>query len=152
LPKGVFGILGECKSSEDGEAALVTAPGDNLSPAPRSRRLPTRSEAMTLLGMTAAIGSLFLPWDRLPPETAAFPAYYKGSPFLSGFQTTAHWPLTICAVVCGLALLWAPTANARLPLMFLQGLGGLLCLLIPLRQFVQSGFAPLPGVLVALIG
>jgi hypothetical protein len=132
----------------------VTASGDNPSSPATPRRLPTRADAATLLGMVLAIGSLYLPWKPipLPAEYAAFPTLYKGPSVVSGFQTYAHWPLTICAAGCGLSLLWRPTANTRLPLLFIQGLFGLICLLIPLSQWVQSNFAPLSGVLTAVGG
>ena len=130
---------------------MTVSDDDPASERPR-RRLPTRAEATTLVGMTGAIGSLFLPWERMSPpaETASFPAYYAGSSLLTGFQTFAHWPLTLSAAVCGLCLLWAPVAKIRLPLLYVQSIGGLVSLLIPLTQWMSSKFAPWPGVLIAL--
>ena len=132
----------------------MTASGDYVPGriVPRSR--PTRAEAAVLLGMTMSIVSLFLPWDRItvPQQIALFPTLYNGPSVLSGFQNAVHWPLSVCGILCGLTLVWSPIAKARLPLLFTQTLCGLVCLLIPLRQFVQSGYQPLSGVLVALVG
>ena len=133
----------------------MTASGDNLASNSKSRRLPTRAQGVTLLGMVLTIGSLFLAWERisLTPEQRMLPTYYSATNITNtGLQTAAHWPLTLCAIACGLSLLWTPAGNARLPLLFTQGLGGMFCLLIPLRQFVQSGYAPLPGVIVGMFG
>jgi len=132
----------------------VTASGDNPSSPVTPRRLPTRAETVTLLGMVLVIGSLFLPWERItvPPEVALFPTLYKGPSVITGFQTAAHWWLPFCAAGCGLSLLWSPTTTARLPLLFIQSLCGLICLLIPLTQWVTSKFTLLSGVLMALGG
>ena len=134
-------------------AIIVTASRYNPSVKKQPRRLPTRSETATLLGMVLAIGSLFLVWERVTPpkELAVLPPLYA-NPVRTGFQTNAHWPLTVCACICGLMLLWTPGQKSRLPLLFMQSLCGLLCLMIPLNQFRESGFAPLPGVIVGLFG
>jgi len=135
-------------------------PVDNLTPGLPSRRHATRAEGATLLGMLLVIGSLFLAWERqkaaqMVPLPGALYTDLSGMPkevVVTGFQTAAHWPLTLGAILCGAALLWSPDEKTRLPLAFLQGVCGLLCFVIALRAFAQGGFAPLPGVIVALIG
>ena len=113
-----------------------------------------------MVGMCLAIGSLFLAWERhsmerQTPIPGALFTNVTGVPTVvtvQGFHTSAHWPLTLGAICCGITLLWGIESKNRLPLAFVHGIGSVLCLLIPLRWLVQSGFAFLPGVLVALIG
>lgn len=110
--------------------------------------------------MCLTVGSLFLTWERLSPgrQTPLPGALYTNLADLpsvvmvQGFHTSAHWPLTVGAICCGMTLLWTPEGKNRIPLGFVHGFGGLLCLLIALRWWMQSGFAFLPGILVALLG
>jgi hypothetical protein len=133
--------------------SLPPLPDQNSSdqPAPL-RRFLTRAEAATLIGMVLIVFSLFLTWERIPLPSGGVPP--PGSALLvsggltrTGFATSARIPLTVCAVVCSLLLLWTPTARTRLPLAVVQGACGIACLVMALTRL-----ALLPGVLVGLVG
>src|SRR5579862_5482040 len=87
------------------------------------RRLLSRAEALTLVGMLLVVFSVFLVWQVIVPPiapsaefTAAF--VHKGVTVLRGPQ---WWILWGAAMLCPLLLLWIPTPQTRLPLAIAQG-------------------------------
>jgi hypothetical protein len=110
--------------------------------------------------MLAAIGSLYLAWERHEiPQHERMPipgAYYTNMAHLPGhydvigFHTTAHWPIALFALGCASSLLFRVSAANRSALSLVQGACSLLVFVIALHWFQMSGFAPLPGVLLAL--
>lgn len=133
---------------------LLLPPGHQQPPAEAQfRRLLTRAEAETLLGMLLTVFSLFLAWRRedLSMLLRGVPlsgAVYTNGLTHSGFAYAAiWWPLTIGATICGAALLWTPRRTTRLQIATVQGACGLACLMIALTHF-----ALLPGVLTAIVG
>lgn len=109
-------------------------------------------EVLTLLGMITVVFSLFLAWQRVDVSTLSavpLPAVYRSDLILTrnGFASSAMWPIIICGTVSGLLILFPNNAVTRLPLAVVQTLLGAACTIIPL-----SRFAPLPGVLVCLLG
>lgn len=107
-----------------------------------------RMEALTLIGMVTAIGSLFLPWARVPVASVLPLGALYAQPLVarSGFAVGVHWPLTLGALLCGACLLWTPDARNRAILTIAQIAGALTCLVLALTHF-----ASLPGPLVALV-
>ena len=129
-----------------------------LPPANRDsafRRLLTRAEAETLLGMLLVVCSLFLAWGRedLTPELKRLGL--SGAVFAGGlnpthggfFYPSVCWPLLGGALLCGVALLWSPEEKTRLPISAVHGACALACLLIALVHF-----ALLPGALLGILG
>lgn len=68
----------------------------------------------------------------------------------TGFQTSAHWPLTAFALTCGASLLFRVTAANRSALGAVQGVCSLLVFAVALQWYRHAEFAPLPGVLLAV--
>ncbi len=124
------------------------------------RRYPPRADLLTLAGMLAAIGSLYLAWERhdiQQHERMPIPgAYYTniehqpGHYDVIGFHTSAHWPMTIFALGCASALLFKVSTANRSALSLVQGACSLFVFVIALHWFQLSGFELLPGVLMAL--
>src|SRR5580658_8004297 len=112
--KGVSGGGVECR-------AVATA----------ERRYPPRADVVTLAGMLAAIGSLYLGWERHEiPQHERMPipgAYYTNMAHLPGhydvigFHTTAHWPIAVFALGCASSLLFRVSAANRSALSLVQG-------------------------------
>ncbi len=116
------------------------------------QRFLSRGEAATLIGMLAAIFSLFLPWEShvIPANMILpLPAVYSHPLSITyhGISTVIRWPITICSVGCGLMLLWTPDHSNRRLIGAGQGLMGAVCFLIALARFSM-----LSGVLVGLAG
>ncbi|HZT40800.1 MAG TPA: hypothetical protein VFA07_01355 [Chthonomonadaceae bacterium] len=131
-------------------------PANRPSPAETAfRRLLTRAEAETLLGMLLVVCSLFLAWGRenLTPELKRLGlsgAVFAGglSPTHSGFfYPSLCWPLLGGAILCGASLLWPPEGKTRVPVSAVHGACALACLLIALIHF-----ALLPGALLGVLG
>ena len=119
------------------------------------RRLLTRAEAATLAGMLLAVFSLLLVWERIElrqvaPANALF-ANFKPA-IHTGFHTGARNPILLGAFGSGALLLFSVTPHSRLPLLFAQGLCGLLVFVVALRWLSQANFAFLPGVVLGLLG
>lgn len=111
------------------------------------RRLLTRAEAVTLLGMILCIFSLFLPWP-VPFSGRALPAAIVINLTRTGAaMDEVRWPVTIGAILSGLLLAFTPSAAARIPLAFVQALCGLICFIIALMHFGIQ-----PGPLIELFG
>ncbi len=116
------------------------------------RQFLSRGEAATLLGMLAAIFSLFLPWERhTMPASMMLPisAVYVHdiSVTYSGINTTAHWPVMICGIGCSMMLLWTPNLKNRLTIGLGQGVLAGICLIMSFLHF-----AFLPGVILGCVG
>ena len=119
------------------------------------RRLLTRAEAETLLGMLLVVCSLFLAWGREDLTPALRRLGLSGAVFAGGlnpthsgfFYPSVCWPLLTGAILCGAALLWPPDGKTRLPVSVIQGACALACLLIALVHF-----ALLPGALLGVLG
>lgn len=111
-------------------------------------RVITRAESLTLVGMVTTIGSLFLPWTKVPVASLLPLGALYAQPLVarSGFAVGVHWPLTLGALLCGACLLWTPDGRHRTTLVFAQAAGALTCLVLALTRF-----ALLPGPLVALV-
>lgn len=62
-------------------------------------------------------------------------------------STSAHWPIVICGVGCGILLLWTPNLKNRLTIGVGQGVMAATCLIVALARF-----SILPGLLMGLIG
>ncbi len=120
----------------------------------RKRPFLTRAEIATLAGMILCVASLFLTWKRQPVEQKLLQSMpslliLKVPPDLpvKGFDLPLHWPLTFCAVLCGISLLVVPNPHSRSRWALLQITSAAVCLLVPLMRF-----APQAGVFVALLG
>jgi hypothetical protein len=115
------------------------------------RRFLSRSEAAILIGMVMVVSSLFLEWRRQVPDLGAFAAtalhIEKLSVSHNGFGAGVATPLTVCAVLCALTLLWEVTEQNRIALGVAAGAGGLACVVVALTRF-----ALLPGMLLGLTG
>ena len=115
------------------------------------KRFLSRAEAVTLAGMALSVFSLFLTWRRphLPPNlvTPQATLMFESIPAENGFNLGLHWLLLAGAALSCAGLLFEINRKNRLPLVLLQGAGGLFCFLIGLRYL-----APLPGVLLDLAG
>lgn len=129
-------------------------PEPDKSSTERTRPLLTRAELATLVGMILCVASLFLTWKRQPVEQTllrSMPATLVSNvpPDLpvSGFDLPLHWPLTFCAVLCGLSLLIVPKPRNRSRWAAIQITAAAVCLLLPLIRF-----APQAGVITALLG
>ena len=116
---------------------------------PSFRRLLSRAEAATLIGMIVSVFSLFLTWERVPlKQLAPVGAMFAISEVThSGLGTSARWPVTVCAALCSLMLLWTSNRDNHLPVSVIQGACGLTVLVIALTHL-----SVLPGVLLALLG
>ncbi len=124
------------------------------------RRYPPRADLLTLAGMLASVGSLYLAWERhtiSQHERMPIPgAYYTnfehqpGHYDVIGFHTSAHWPITIFAMGCASGLLFRVSAANRNVLSLVQGACSLMVFIVALHWFQLSGFALLPGVILAL--
>ncbi|MCW3099327.1 MAG: hypothetical protein JWL77_4945 [Chthonomonadaceae bacterium] len=120
----------------------------------RTRPFLTRAELATLVGMILCVASLFLIWQRQPLDQTQL---YKMPATLvlnvppdlpvRGFDLPLHWPLTFCAVLCGVSLLILPNPQNRSRWAIVQILSATVCLLLPLIRFALQA-----GVLVALLG
>ncbi len=118
------------------------------------RRFLTRAEIATLTGMLLCVVSLFLVWKYEPfsqetlhsmPGTLLVNA---PAPIpITGFGLPLRWPLTLCAVLAGASLLFAPTPQNRVRMVAGQIVAAAVCVLIPLARFGLR-----PGVLAALLG
>ena len=120
----------------------------------RSRPVLSRAEVATLAGMTLCVASLFLTWKREPISQAmlhSLPATLILNPpsdiAVKGFGLPLHWPLAVCAVLCGAGLLVVPRPHTRARWTALHITAAGSCLLIPLVRFALQ-----PGVIAALIG
>jgi hypothetical protein len=82
-------------------------------------------------------------------ETLPGPAIVTILPVITrkGFATAAWLPMTLCAAFSSLLLMWTPDEKTRLPIALAQGACGLTCVILALTHA-----APLPGVLIGLIG
>ena len=127
----------------------MTAPekGGWPSPNPAMRRLLTRAEALTLLGMIMCIVSLFLAWPvalegKLPMQPLVISLTRTGAAI-----KLVRWPITVAAILSGLLLAFPSSASNRIPMAVVQGLCGLVCFVIALTHFAIQ-----PGVLVDLVG
>jgi hypothetical protein len=133
---------------------LISDKGPNArrpSGGPAFRKLLTRAEAVTLLGMILVVFSVFAVWQYvpmpgLPPGIGGIGAgaiIRHGTGVLGG----KIWVLLGSAIAAATLLMWNPTERSRQPLALLQGLCGLVCVGIALRFFQLQ-----VGVLVALAG
>lgn len=118
------------------------------------KRRILRAEGMVLLGMVLVVASQFFVWERrsLPGDAmvAGLAFYRDRGPLLvarNGFVIGVWQPLTLCATLAGLSLLFTCTPQRRAALQFVQGACGLACLVVPLTRFALH-----PGVLMALLG
>ncbi len=113
------------------------------------KRFLTRAEAVTLIGMALTVFSLFLVWrvSGLPGGVASPEAIARFELRENGFNLGLHWILLFGGVLSSVGLLFQPNPKNRLPLACVQGAGGLICFLTALRYF-----APLPGVLLGILG
>ena len=113
------------------------------------KRFLSRAEAVTLTGMALCVFSLFLTWRVTGPRGAGISpdAMVKFELYENGFQVGLHWILLAGAALSCAGLLFEINRKNRLPLVLLQGAGGLFCFLIGLRYL-----APLPGVLLDIAG
>ena len=111
------------------------------------RRLLTRAEAMTLLGMLLCIFSLFLAWPVPYNGKLVAPAIVINLTRTGAAIEEVRWPVTVGAILCGLLLAFTPSPSSRVPLAFVHALGGLLCFMIALLHFGMQ-----PGPIVELLG
>jgi hypothetical protein len=109
--------------------------------------------------MAAAIGSLYLAWERhdaaqqqmpIPGAIYTSTEHPPGAYYVVGLHTAAHWPVTIFALACALTLLFKASNANRSIVGLVHGAGRLLVFVIALHWFQLAGFVPLPGVVVAL--
>ena len=128
---------------------FMAVPGKGNSPPSASfRRLLTRAEALTLLGMILCIFSLFLAWPvPLLPSSLPVPAIVISMTRTGAGIPGVRWPVTACAILSGLMLAFPPTPASRIPMAVVQGLCGLVCFVIALTHFAIQ-----PGVLIDLVG
>jgi hypothetical protein len=133
---------------------------ENVNPEPdksipaRTRPFLTRAELATLIGMTLCVASLFLIWKRQPIDQTlihSMPATLvlnvPADLPVKGFDLPLHWPLTFCAVFCGVGLLILPKPQNRSRWAVVHLLSATVCLLLPLIRFALQA-----GVLVGLLG
>ncbi len=102
-----------------------------------------------------AICSLYLTWERHElsrSDVAAIPSamYTDVSQLhsqvsISGFHTQAHWPVTIFAIGCGVALLFKPDSGAKSAVAVTHFTFGLLTFILSVRWLTQSGFQAIAG-------
>ena len=123
------------------------SPGSNQP----SRRLLTRAEAATLLGMILCILSLFLAWPVPFGGMLVAPAIVMDLTRTGAAIPEVRWPVTGGAILAGLLLALSPALGSGTlwvtPLAFVQALCGLVCFIIALMHFGM-----LPGPLVELLG
>ena len=111
------------------------------------RHFLNRAEAATLLGMILTVLSLFLVWKN-ESLSIPLPAIIVGKTTRTGLGLTeVFWPLLLGSSLSSSLLLWTPDEKTRLPLLVAQLAFGLTCFVVTLAHF-----APLPGVLTALVG
>lgn len=129
-------------------------PEPDKSIAARTRPFLTRVELATLVGMALCVASLYLVWKRQPIDQilihsmpAALVLNVPPDFPVKGFDLPLHWPLTFCAVLCGVSLLVMPNPQHRTRWAVVHITAAVVCLLIPLIRFALQ-----PGVLVALLG
>ena len=135
------------------ENAFVNPEPDTSVPTP-TRPFLTRAELATLVGMSLCVASLFLIWKRQPVDQAllhSMPATLvlnvpRDLP-VSGFELPLHWPLTFCALFCGVSLLILPKPRNRARWAAVHITAAAICLLLPLLRFALQA-----GVIVALLG
>jgi hypothetical protein len=113
----------------------------------RFRRLLTRAEAVTLLGMILCISSLFLAWPVPYAGKLISPALVINLTLNGSSMPDVRWPVTVGAILSGLLLAVEHSKSSRMPLAFVQALCGLVCFIIALMHF-----GILPGPLVDLLG
>ncbi|GEM_PF-1542594 len=155
-PRGTPGRIKEIRQ----ESALLPWKKEcvNLEPdksiAAHTSPLLTRAEIATLAGMTLCVASLFLTWKRQPVEQtllhsmpAALVLNVPSDFPVKGFDLPLHWPLTFCAVLCGVSLLILPKPHNRSRWAAFQITLAAVCLLLPLIRFALQ-----PGVIAALLG
>ena len=118
------------------------------------RPILTRADAATLVGMVLCVASLFLVWKRQPVDTSLLrtypPTLIRNVPPdfpVTGFGLPLHWPLTLCAVLCGAGLLITPKPAHRSRWAAIQITSAAVCLLLPVLRFAAQ-----PGVITALLG
>ena len=123
------------------------------SPAPPLKRLLSRAEALTLIGMTLTVLSLFLTWQQLtpslPPSVTAIATFVAPTVLVSGFGLPIFVRVMLIgfAVLSSATLLASPSVKNQKALAAVQGICGLGCLMITLRYI-----APLSGVGLGLFG
>jgi hypothetical protein len=113
----------------------------------RFRRLLTRAEAVTLVGMILCIFSLFLAWPVPYAGKLISPALVINLTLNGSSMPDVRWPVTVGAILSGLLLAVGHSESSRIPIAFVQALSGLVCFIIALMHFGM-----LPGPLVDLLG
>jgi hypothetical protein len=127
--------------------AVPSNRGRSSGPSHDFKRLLTRAEAVTLLGMLLCILSLFLQWP-VPISGKIIPAAMVISLTRTGAaMPEVRWPVTAGAILSGLLLAFVQSPSSRVPLAFVQALCGLVCFIIALMHF-----GILPGPVIELIG
>lgn len=111
------------------------------------RRLVTRAEAAILLGMLACISSLFVAWPLSMSAKLAIPAIVVDLTRSGAAIDSVRWPILAGAILSGLLLAVTHASSSRIPVIFVQALCGIVCLVIGLMHF-----AMLPGPLLDLLG
>jgi hypothetical protein len=127
--------------------AVPSNSGRSTGPAQQYRRLLTRAEAVTLLGMLLCIISLFLAWPVPFDGKLLTPAIVINLTRTGAAIPEVRWPVTAGAILAGLLLAFVPSPSSRVPLAFVQALCGLICFIIALMHFRM-----LPGPLLDLLG
>src|SRR5689334_20840025 len=85
------------------------------------RRLLSRAEAVTLLGMLLCIISLFLAWPLPVIAKLVTPAMYMNlrRTVRGADMPEVHWPVLVPAIACGLLLAYSPSPSSRVQTAFL---------------------------------
>lgn len=127
--------------------AVPSNRGGSTRPSQQFRRLLTRAEVATLVGMLLCMISLFLAWPVPYHGRIVMPALVMDMTRQGAAMEEVRWPVTGGAILSGLLLAFTPSPSSRVPLAFVQALCGLICFIIALLHFGVR-----PGPIVDLLG
>ena len=117
------------------------------------RKLFSRGELITLVGMVMVVASVPLHWAVLQPaHLAALPAealfrVKELTVIANAYQIGVGWLLVTCSAAAGILLLWTPTNETKRFVFAMHVALGAGCILIALMHI-----SLMPGVLVCMVG